>query len=200
MPGDDMASNHAVAGLILAAGFSRRFGSDKRQARLSNIQTLLAASLSLPCAQLPEVWVVLRPEDDAQALDIPAGVHTVRTEAVGQGMGDSLARGIRAISQQTSADAVAVFLGDMPWITTRSLHSLRVLATAENIVLPTYQGQSGHPVIFGRRFWPQLQQLTGEAGAKALVKEHDQAVHRFETNDAGVLRDVDTPASMNEGP
>ena len=70
-----------VAGLVLAAGFSRRFGSDKRCARLRSGQTLLGASLVLPCAQLEDVWVVLRPEDNSAALGVPVHAVVVRSES-----------------------------------------------------------------------------------------------------------------------
>lgn len=197
MPGKEPTKNQAVVGLVLAAGFSRRFGADKRRARLNSGQTLLAASLTLPCAQLEEVWVVLRPEDEAEALAVPACVHIVRSESAAQGMGHSLASGIQAIEQQTQADAAAVFLGDMPWIDGDSLGYLLALASSGHIVVPTFQGQPGHPVIFGRRFWPELQQLTGDSGAKALLRQHAPRVRRLELDDPGILRDIDTPQCMS---
>lgn len=193
MPGKELPKNQSVVGLVLAAGFSRRFGADKRRARLSSGQTLLAASLALPCAQLKEVWVVLRPEDEAEALDVPACVHVVRSESAAHGMGHSLASGIQAIKQQAQADAAAVFLGDMPWINLDSLGYLLALASPEHIVVPTFQGQPGHPVIFGRKFWPELLQLTGDRGARGLLQAYPHAVRRLELNDPSILRDVDTP-------
>lgn len=200
MSDKSLAKSESVVGLVLAAGFSRRFGADKRRARLHNGQTLLAVSLALPCMQLEEVWVVLRPEDDAEALAVPACVHIVRSESAALGMGHSLASGITAITQQAQADAAAVFLGDMPWINQDSLGYLLDSVSSEHIVVPTFQGQPGHPVIFGRRFWPDLQHLTGESGAKALLQEHSQMVRYLELNDPGILRDVDTPQFIGESP
>lgn len=190
--------SQVVAGLVLAAGFSRRFGGDKRCARLGSGQTLLGASLALPCAQLEEVWVVLRPEDDSAALGVPAQVQVqvVRSESAEQGMGHSLASGMRVVGQRARADAVAVFLGDMPWISADSLGYLLALTSPEHIVVPTFQGQPGHPVIFGRRFWPALQRLSGDTGAKAVLQAHAQAVRRLQLNDPGILRDIDTPGFL----
>lgn len=182
-----------VAGLVLAAGFSRRFGGDKRAARLSSGQTLLGASLALPCMQLDEVWVVLRAEDDSTALGVPAQVQVIHNDCAELGMGHSLASGVRAVSQLTKAHSLAIFLGDMPWISAASLSRLLALASSGHIVVPTFQGQPGHPVIFGRRFWPALQSLSGETGAKSVIQAHSQAVRRLQLNDPGILRDVDTP-------
>jgi molybdenum cofactor cytidylyltransferase len=191
MHADAEHKSQMVAGLVLAAGFSRRFGSDKRCARLRSGQTLLAASLALPCAQLEAVWVVLRPEDDSAALGVPDRVVVVRSEYAAQGMGYSLASGVQMISQQTSASSIAVFLGDMPWISSDSLSYLLALASPERIVVPTFEGQPGHPVIFGRSCWPMLQELTGDTGAKAVLKANSQAVRYLPLNDPGILRDID---------
>ena len=186
----------AFAGLVLAAGFSRRFGSDKRCARLSSGQTLLEASLALPCAQLKEVWVVLRPEDDSAALGVPAQVQVVRSEYAALGMGHSLASAMQAINERSGADVLAVFLGDMPWIRVDSLGHLLALASSDHIVVPTYQGQSGHPVIFGRRFWSALLHLSGDEGAKSVLQAHPHAVRRLQLDDPSIRRDIDTAESI----
>lgn len=193
MQTDTGRKNPTVAGLVLAAGYSRRFGSDKRCARLGSGQTLLAASLVLPCALLEEVWVVLRPEDDSVALGVPAPVQVVRSPGTELGMGHSLASGVQRVSQVTMASAIAVFLGDMPWIGADSLGYLLALASPEHIVVPTYREQPGHPVLFGRRFWPALQGLSGDTGAKSLIRANPQAVRYLPLNDPGILRDVDVP-------
>lgn len=186
----------SIAGLILAAGFARRFGSDKRQAVLNSGETLLASSLQQVRAALPATWVVLRPDDDAQALGVPTDIPVVRSEMAEGGLGHSLASGVRVISEQSSADAVAIFLGDMPWISPTTLEQLFAAASAERIVLPTYNGQPGHPVIFGRQFWPPLTQLTGDSGARSVLQAHPTAVQRIAVSDAGVVQDVDTPSAL----
>lgn len=189
--------SRTVAGLVLAAGFSRRFGGDKRCALLGSGQTLLGASLALPCAQLEEVWLVLRAEDDSAKLGVPTRVQVVRSHCAELGMGHSLASGMRAICELTTASSVAIFLGDMPWIGADSLNSLLALASPEHIVVPMFQGQSGHPVIFGRKFWPALQELTGDEGAKSVLQAHTHSLHRLQLNDPGILRDIDTPQSID---
>lgn len=193
MSGERQAKERKVAGLVLAAGFSRRFGSDKRRARLGNGQTLLAASLALPCTVLEDVWVVLRPEDDPLELGVPAAARIHRSELAEQGMGHSLASGVRSVGQLSAAEALAIFLGDMPWIGSESLRTLLAQAASERIVVPTFEGQPGHPVVFGRRFWPELQRLTGDCGAREVIQANPQAVRRVELNDPAILRDVDTP-------
>ncbi|WP_278618814.1 nucleotidyltransferase family protein [Ectopseudomonas oleovorans] len=194
-----MASERAiqsVAALMLAAGYSRRFGADKRRATLADGRSLLAASLALPCSMLEEVWLVLRPDESITELGLPANIKLVQHPLTAQGMGHSLAAGAERLLAESRADAVAIFLADMPAIRRDSLETLFAHASANAIVLPSYQGKRGHPVLFGRAFWPQLAALSGDAGAKPVLQQHPEAVRIVELNDPGVLQDIDTPADL----
>ena len=183
---------------MLAAGYSRRFGGDKRRATLADGHSLLAASLALPCSMLEDVWLVLRPDEAPAGLDLPAGVRVVQNPASAQGMGHSLAAGAERLLAESNADAVAILLADMPSIRRDSLETLITHSRANNIVLPSYQGKRGHPVLFGRDFWPQLATLSGDAGAKPVLQQNPNAVSIVELDDPGVLQDIDTPADLSQ--
>ncbi|MDD1962499.1 MAG: nucleotidyltransferase family protein [Pseudomonas capeferrum] len=183
------------AALVLAAGRAQRFGSDKRLARLPSGHTLLATALAHAFDHFAEVHVVLRPGDDAQHLGIDPRAHIVRAEQAALGMGASLAAGVTALLQ-TQAQAVAVLLADMPWIAPGSLQALCRQASAAHIVLPQYQGQRGHPVIFGRAFWPALAQLQGDQGGRQVMLDNPHACITVAVDDAGVVLDVDVPQAL----
>ncbi|WP_457980271.1 nucleotidyltransferase family protein [Ectopseudomonas composti] len=183
---------YPIAALVLAAGYSRRFGADKRRLELDDGRSLLAASLALPCSILEEVWLVLRPDETVTALGLPANIRLVQHPATEQGMGHSLAAGAERLLAESRADAVAIFLADMPHIRRDTLETLLAYASADNIVLPSYQGKRGHPVLFGRDFWPQLAALSGDAGAKPVLQQNPEAMRIVELDDPGILQDVDT--------
>ncbi|NWL79176.1 CTP--molybdopterin cytidylyltransferase [Pseudomonas taiwanensis] len=184
-----------VPALILAAGFGTRFGSDKRRATLVDGRTLLAASLERAKAVFGEVHMVLRPEDDPAALGLPEGCNIILCEDAGQGMGHSLAAGARALATG-EGEAIAVLLGDMPWIAESSLRALVAKAAPGRIVFPVHHDERGHPVLFGREFWPELQQLTGDEGARRVLRAHASAWVAVGVDDPGVLRDVDSPEAI----
>ncbi|MDH4583547.1 nucleotidyltransferase family protein [Pseudomonas sp. BN415] len=184
-----------VPALILAAGFGTRFGSDKRRTTLADGRTLLAASLARAQAVFDEVHVVLRPEDDPAQLGLPQGCNIILCEDAGRGMGHSLAAGARALAA-SPADAVAVLLGDMPWIAESSLRALIARAAPGRIVFPVHHDERGHPVLFGREFWPELQALTGDEGARRVLRAHAAAWVSVGVDDPGVLRDVDSPDAL----
>jgi molybdenum cofactor cytidylyltransferase len=184
-----------VLALMLAAGQGRRFGSDKRIALLADGRSLLAASVERAQQVFGVVHVVLRAEDDPQALGLPDTCRIIRCHDADQGMGHSLAAGVGALAEQ-DADAIAVMLGDMPWVAAHSLQSLRRQAAAERIVYPQFDGQRGHPVLFGRVFWAHLQRLGGDEGARAVLLANPAACHGVVLDDPGVLRDVDRPEAL----
>lgn len=189
-----------VAALMLAAGYSRRFGSDKRRQLLADGRSLLAASLALPCARLDEVWLVLRPDEAVAQLGLSDRVRLVQHPSTTQGMGHSLAAGIARLQAESSAQAVAIFLADMPLIRRDSLDALLAQASARNIVQPSYRGSRGHPVLIGRDFWPQLAALSGDAGARRVLQRNAEAVQIVELDDPGVLQDVDTREDWQQLP
>lgn len=185
----------SVVAIVLAAGLGSRFGSDKRQARLSNSHTLLSQSVERALAAFDEVRVVLRDGERAGDFALPAGCRIIHSPQALLGMGHSLAAGALSL-HDSDACAAAVLLGDMPWIGVQTLEQLKQHATATSITFPRYQGKRGHPVFFGRAFWPELTQLSGDDGARAVLQAHQAQCVIVDVDDAGVLRDVDTPNAI----
>ncbi|MGE7991107.1 nucleotidyltransferase family protein [Pseudomonas sp. NPDC089554] len=184
--------------LVLAAGQSRRFGSDKRQHRLADGQTLLLASLALPCALFDEVWLALR-AGEALPANLPPKVRVLQSADSLLGLSHSIAASVERIAQASSAQALAVFLADMPFIQPATVHALLAQAAAERICRPAWQGRPGHPVVFGRAFWPALCELQGDNGARAVLASQPQALLTLELEDPGVLQDIDHPGDLPAG-
>lgn len=184
-----------VVALVLAAGQGSRFGADKRRATLPDGRSLLAHSVERALTVFDEVRVVLRDGERAEDFDLPAGCRVIHSPEAALGMGHSLAAGAASLSD-SQAQAVAILLGDMPWIAPQTLRALTAAASPSSILFPLHDGQRGHPVLFGREFWPALTQLTGDEGARALVQAHRDRCITLNVADAGVLRDVDTPDAL----
>lgn len=144
--------------------------------------------------------VVLRPEDrdlveDIRAADWAARVQVVLCADARLGMGHSLACGARAAAQR-GWDRLFVALGDMAWVQPATLAILQdALANANGpaIVQPVHDGEPGHPVGFSRDYLPRLMALSGDQGARPLVRGAAAGLIRVPVVDAGVLEDLDTP-------
>ncbi len=183
--------------LLLAAGASRRFGSDKRRHLLDDGTPMLVASVRRYAAAFPSLIVVLRPEDDDLAALVAAAaddldVRVVRCADACSGMGHSLACGARAAA---SWSYLFVALSDMPWVRPQTLQRLRAAleaAPADAVVRPFHHGHPGHPVGFGGVHLPELATLQGDEGAREVIRRNGRII-RVDVDDPGVLQDLDEP-------
>lgn len=166
--------------IVLAAGRGERYrrsggGTHKLDARLGGVTVLehvlrTVAGSGMPCH-------VVRPDD--------------RDAAGESGMGDSIARGVRATPQ---AAGWLILPGDLPLVTAHTLLEVAGALASNPVVLPFWNGQQGHPVGFGAQCYAALTALGGDTGAASIVRAHRQAgaVGILHLNDPGVVADIDT--------
>jgi molybdenum cofactor cytidylyltransferase len=190
-----------IRGILLAAGYSKRFGANKLLQALPAGKPEAGTPIGLAAARhlveaLPESIAVVRPR--AQKLGQmlrDAGCTTVVCKNAGEGMGTSLAAGVRAAPD---ADGWVIALADMPFLRPETIRVIvRALSEGAAIAAPAYRGERGHPVGFARRFFDELCALHGDAGARALLDRHPHWVTVYEVDDPGVLRDIDKPSDLS---
>ncbi|MGR4068952.1 nucleotidyltransferase family protein [Billgrantia sp. C5P2] len=190
-----------VVAIVLAAGFSRRFGAaDKRLAPLPDGRPCLAASVERAGEAFSLLRVVLRQGEEPVALALSRETPVINVRHAQRGLGTSIGEAITALDRAdalTNVEAVAILLGDMPSIRLETLHTLQRHATRSSILRPSYRGQPGHPVLFGRDFWPELAALDGDSGANGVIQRHIERYRVMPVDDAGVCRDVDTREDLS---
>ena len=188
-----MNATPAIGCIVLAAGSSRRFGTDKRQALLDDGRRLLDATLqSIPVLFAPQI-LVLRPDDSTLPAAATSGWRPVVAQEAARGMGHSLATGLSAC---TDCTAVLVVLGDMPAVRPATYTALAEALRPDRIVVPRFAGQRGNPVGIGREFFADLLQADGDRGARRLLQVHADAIQWLDVDDPGVLQDIDVPADL----
>jgi molybdenum cofactor cytidylyltransferase len=183
-----------IAALLLCAGASRRFGSDKLLARLPDGRTVAETALGNLADVLEKVLVVARSAEGPLASALSGRARVVPCSEAHLGMGHSLACGVRAASD---AEAWIVALGDMPFLKPATIRSVAdALAAGASIAVPVHRGVRGHPVGFHSRHYAPLSSLEGDIGARELVRRSEGEVVLLETDDPGVLRDIDRPGDL----
>jgi molybdenum cofactor cytidylyltransferase len=185
--------NPRIGCVVLAAGFARRFGADKRQALLSDGSTMLARTLQNAAPAFADRLLILHDGDAALAQQHAPFWNVIIAKDAAFGLGHSLAAALPHLEGYTG---IVVALGDMPWVRTLTYRQVKAAINAHTLVLPHYQGQRGNPVGIGSDFFAELATPQGDQGARALFLRHANAILRREVEDPGILRDVDTPQDV----
>lgn len=177
--------------LVLAAGYGRRFGSDKRLHTLDGGRPMLRMTLENAIASGSPCRVCVRDGDTgiAQLLQGLAVEVLPCTNSV-EGMGATLADGVAACEDW---DALLVALGDMPWVRPDTYASLLSALDSNAIVQPVFQRKTGNPVGFGRRFYSLLRALYGDEGGRQVLRDYPDQVRPVPVDDPGIHRDLDAP-------
>lgn len=193
-----------IGGIVLAAGSSRRFGEDKRKIQLSTGRSVLQEVIHSANQVLEQVLVVLRFGDQPyldelqDQVDDP-GVEYFRAPDSARGMAHSLGN---AIHEKREWDAAMILLADMPYVKPSTIKAIADVyeqnKASDPIVFPVNKGKTGHPVIFPRAYFQEIEQLEGDVGARAVIEAHPDKAIQVEVNDPGILRDIDTPTDLSK--
>ena len=190
-----------LCALVLAAGLGSRFGGRKLLSPWRGgvlLDGALGAALAAPVRAVVLVTgadgqaVAAAGRDLAERRRAAERLRVVWAERYAEGLSVSLRAGLAALP--AACPGVLVFLGDMPLapaeIAPRLAAALQAGAPA---AAPLCQGRRGHPVAISRALFPQLEALAGDQGAKIVLEALSEQLALIETDDIGVLIDVDLP-------
>jgi molybdenum cofactor cytidylyltransferase len=197
-----------LAAILLAAGSSRRYGADnKLLAAIDGTPLVRRVGHVLVSSRFELVVVVTGHQ--AEAIHIAllglrgSFKQCVHNSAHDEGIGRSIAVGIAAVPP--TVDGVLIAQGDMPDLSTELIAALcqRFIDTgSDSIVVPWLNdghsgGRQGNPVIWPRRLFADLAALSGDEGAKPLIRSAGDAVERVFVSGTSAATDIDTPEQLN---
>jgi molybdenum cofactor cytidylyltransferase len=194
------ANHPQVAAVVLAAGRSSRMGSNKLLADLHGkpvVRHVVEAALT---SRAGPVFVVTGHQSGAVSVALAGlDVTFIDNPRYAEGMATSLQAGIAAVPDTSSA--AAVLLGDMPLVTAEIINRLldNLAGQAGSLaVVPVADGRRANPVVITRELFRDVEGLSGDRGARALLERAGDRVIEVPINDEGVLVDVDTPAALEQ--
>ncbi|MEC8622960.1 MAG: NTP transferase domain-containing protein, partial [Pseudomonadota bacterium] len=188
-----------IAAIILAAGQSRRMGKENKMLIKIDgkpmvrhaVEAVMQAGINKIC-----VVTVYQSKKLENALD-GLKFKLVKNSQYSEGLSSSLKAGVNALPK--SIEGALVMLGDMPRVNPTHLNLLiEAFNPDENklICVPTSQGKRGNPVLWHKRFFSSISEVSGDVGARHLIGEYDDYVVDVEMNDNAVILDLDTPEAV----
>lgn len=187
-----------IAGLVLAAGKAQRMGCNKLVLTVNGKPLVRHAVDAALAGGLDPVIVITGHEADslrACLADVP--VSFIHNNAFAHGLSTSLRAGIGAAPYDCGG--AMVLLGDMPGVTADLVRRLTAAfdpAMSRSICVATAKGMRGHPILWGRQHFEEMQTLRGDQGARSLIELHDGQVCDIEAGNDAPLADLDTPDAL----
>ena len=182
-----------IAGVVLAAGLSRRMGQAKLLMKVGRRAIIRYVVESVLAGGVDSVWVVTGPDvEPIEAALAGIEVQIAVNPAPEEGQAGSVRTGIAALP--ASVDAVLIALGDQPLLAPAIIPALLAArrTSPKLIVAPRYRDGQGNPVVFKREIFPELLRLTGDQGARRIIQSEPTRVEWVEL-DLPMPPDVDTP-------
>jgi molybdenum cofactor cytidylyltransferase len=195
-----VAGPKRVAAVVLAAGRSTRMGgSNKLVAEIAGRPLVrIAAEAAIASRANPVIVVTGHERERVERALAGLPVNLVHNPDFAQGLGTSLRAGISAVPGD--ADGAIVCLGDMPQVDAALIDRLIGAFDPEKsalAVIPTIDGKRGNPVLWSRRFFPDLTAIEGDVGARNLIARYGEVVVEVPVAGTAALTDIDTPEALS---
>ncbi len=193
-----------VSCLLLAAGLSSRMTIGNKLLLKTKKKTIIEKTIeNLVSSNINEVYVILGHQSNLFLKILKKfNISLIFNKSYKEGMSSSIKKGIQTMD--TKSDGVMICLADMPKISTATYNTLiKVFKTfftkkTPLIIVPDYNGKNGNPVIFSNHFFSDLQNINGDIGAKALVKENKEYIKKISILNNSILEDIDSKKKYEE--
>jgi molybdenum cofactor cytidylyltransferase len=189
-----------ISAILLGAGESKRMGFDKLSLPWGKKTVLERCVQTLLRSRVRDVVIVqgLRSRGVRNTFR-GKNIKIVTNPHPAGGMSSSIRQGLRAV--RPGSDGILIALGDQPSLKTRTINALiRIFDRGkERIIVPAFQGRTGHPVIFHRAYKKELMNLKGDVGGRSIIERHRGDVRVVKVRAMGVVKDVDTWQDYEKG-
>jgi CTP:molybdopterin cytidylyltransferase MocA len=213
-----------IPGILLGAGSSERFGSEKLLVSLPSGEMLLERALNIHLqSQIvplivvvsPTLGTIIRQKPEIfsfSKLTIRKSHNTWHTfsckwgsgrliinKDFHNGMSSSIKKGVGCLTEEEKAGGLAVSLADLPLLSSETINTFinKFFDERVGFLLPVFNDITGHPVIVDfKRFENNIVKLKGDMGLRFLLKQYPKAVTKIPWKDDSVIYDIDTPEDL----
>ncbi len=191
-----------IGAVILAAGESKRMGFPKQLIEICGEKLIRIVVKKVLNVGFGDIVVVLghMAGDIARYMDDMTGIKIIVNPRYREGMSTSLIEGIKNLRRDI--EAFMVILGDQPFVSKETMEKIIEayyrMERKPLMVVPTYRGLRGNPVLISSRITEDIMSLRGDIGARALMEKYKAYISYIETQDPGVVLDIDTREDLEK--
>ena len=187
-----------ISAILLAAGQSRRMnGENKLTKEIQGTPLIKLSVKNILASSINELIIVLGHQKEIieKLIDKNEKIKFVFNKDFENGMASSIKTGLNNLSEKT--EAFFICLGDMPRIN-RDIYNLLIKSkNNKDIVVPTYNGQQGNPVLFSKSMKEKVMNIEGDVGAKKILGSHKDKILNLEINNESITKDFNIRDDFN---
>ena len=187
-----------ISAILLAAGQSKRMGGENKLTKEIQGSPLIKHSVkNILASSIDELIVILGHQKEIieKLIDKNEKVKFIFNKDFESGMASSIKTGLDNLSEET--EAFFICLGDMPMVNHDIYNQLIKSKDNKEIIVPNYKGQQGNPVLFNKSMKEKVMDITGDTGAKKILKLNKDKILNLEIDDQSITKGFDTQDNFN---
>ena len=187
-----------ISAILLAAGQSKRMnGVNKLTKKIQGIPLIKLSVKNILASSINELIIVLGHQKEIieKLIDKNEKIKFVFNKNFESGMASSIKTGLNNLSEKT--EAFFICLGDMPMVSHDIYNQLIKSKNNKEIIVPTYKGQQGNPVLFDKSMKEKVLNISGDIGAKKILELNKDKILNLKISDQGITRGFDTQDNFN---
>ena len=187
-----------ISAILLAAGQSKRMvGENKLAKKIQGVPLIKHSVKNILSASIDELIIVLgyQKEIIEKLIDKNEKIKFVFNKDFESGMASSIKTGLNNLSKKT--EAFFICLGDMPMVNHDIYNQLIKSKDNKEIIVPTYKGQQGNPVLFNKSMKETVMNITGDVGAKKILELNKDKILNLEINDQNISKSFNTQGDFS---
>ena len=178
-----------ISAILLAAGQSKRMdGENKLAKKIQGVPLIKHSVKNILAASIDELIIVLgyQKEIIEKVIDKNEKIKFVFNKDFESGMASSIKTGLNNLSEKT--ESFFICLGDMPMVGHDIYNQLIKSKNNKEIIVPTYKGQQGNPVLFNKSMKEKIMNITDDVGAKKIFGSHKDKILNLEINNESITK------------
>ena len=187
-----------ISAILLAAGQSKRMnGQNKLTKEIQGIPLIKLSVKNILASSINELIIVLgyQKEIIEKLIDKNEKIKFVFNKNFESGMASSIKTGLDNLSEET--EAFFICLGDMPMVSSDIYNQLIKSKDKKEIIVPTYKGQQGNPILFNKSMKEKIMNIAGDVGAKKILELDKDKILNLEINNQSITKGFDTQDNFN---